>query len=81
MSGATMLPMEAAVAGAEPQMVPNMALDTTPVTARPPVRGPTRALAKRSIRLLMPPLPMISPASRKKGIASRVKESTPPMVF
>ena len=71
-----MEPIAAVVAAAEPDSAPKNAEATTITWARPPAIQPTRQSAKRTIRLDIPPTSISFPASMKKGIAIRVKEST-----
>ncbi|MFO1297833.1 MAG: hypothetical protein U1F25_16120 [Rubrivivax sp.] len=52
--------------------------EATLESASPPRKRPTSALAKSSRRPVMPPLFIRSPASRKNGIASSNRLSTPP---
>jgi hypothetical protein len=76
MDGAMMPPMAATVAGLEPLMAPKNAEATTVMSPRPPRRDPTRVEARRTSRREMPPCSMIPPASMKKGMAMKGKEST-----
>lgn len=70
-------PMAAVSAKADPVIPANNMLATMLACARPPVNRPTRALAKRTSRTVMPPRFMISPASTKNGTAINGKESMP----
>ena len=56
-------------------------LATTVTYPRPPRTWPHMALATRMIRSEIPPVFMISPASRKKGIAISGKLSIPRKMF
>jgi hypothetical protein len=73
-----MRPMEATVAALEPEMVPKTTHEATVTSPRPPRRPPKRAMHHRTSRSAIPPRPINSPANRKKGTASSVKESTLP---
>ncbi len=71
-----MPPMEATVAGLEPEMAPKKAEETTVMMPSPPGIEPMRVLAKFTSRLEMPPPSIRPPASMKKGMAMNGKEST-----
>ena len=77
MAGISTEPVPAASATAEPDMPAMIMLVTTTTCPRPPVRCPTKALASRTNRSVIPPLFIRAPARMKKGTASRGKESTP----
>ena len=64
------LPLPAASASAEPDMLAKTMLCSTLTWARPPRQRPTSALQKRSSRSMMLPLFMNSAARMKSGIAS-----------
>ena len=66
-------PMPAASPTAVPDMPEKIRLPTTLTCARPPVKWPTSACAKRKMRSVMPPVFISEPARMKKGIASSVK--------
>ena len=75
MAGIIMPPMAATVAGPEPEMAAKNIQVKTLAMARPPVKEPTRVLAKLIRRREMPPVSIREPAIMNKGIASRGKES------
>ena len=66
--------MAAAVAGVEPEIAAKMAQEMMAALATPPLRWPTKALAKLMIRLETPPSSMTAPATMKYGIASSGNE-------
>ena len=61
----------------EPEIAPKKQLARTATAPKPPVTAPIKLLANATIRLAMPPVDMIEPASIKKGIDKIVKELTP----
>ena len=77
MAGMSTDPVAAASATAEPDMPAMIMLTTMFTCASPPVIHPTRAVANRTIRAVMPPADINSPASMKSGTASSGNESTP----
>jgi hypothetical protein len=64
-------------AAAEPEMLAMMTAATMATMPRPPRMWPTQAMANSTMRRDRPPAFMISPASRKKGMAKSVKVSAP----
>ena len=60
-------------ATADPEIPANSMESTTFTCASPPRKWPTMACAKPTIRALMPPRFISSPASMKNGIAIRGK--------
>ena len=75
MEGMKMLPRAAVSATAAPEMPPKMMLVTMFTWASPPLSRPKKRLAKSTSRVVSPTLFMMSPASRKKGRARKVKLS------
>ena len=71
--GTTTEPSELTSATAEPEMPPKNMLSRQLTYARPPRKRPTSALLTSTSWSLTPPAPIISPASRKNGMASRLK--------
>ena len=69
--------MAAVVAGAEPEMAAKMQADTTVTWPMPPGRWRTITSATRISRCDSPPADMISPASMKNGMASRLNDWVP----
>ena len=72
-----MVPMAAVSETAAPVIPAKKTLAMMLACARPPRTLPARMLAKRTSRVVMPPLFMISPAKMKKGMAIRVNMSRP----
>ena len=68
----TMVPMATTVAGEEPDSAANIMQANTDAIARPPLKWPTTAMAKRMMRRATPPVDMKVDARMKNGIASRV---------
>jgi len=66
-------PRPAASAMADPDIPEKMTLAITHTCPSPPGTCPIIALAKRKMRLVMPPVFMRLPARMKNGMASRVK--------
>ena len=69
----SMVPSPAASATAEPLIPAKTMLAKTFACPRPPGIQPISVLQKRKIRMVMEPVFISLPASRKKGIASSVK--------
>ena len=65
----------------EPWMPAKIIEETMLTWPRPPLRRPTRALAKLIILSVISASIMMFPARMKKGIAMRLKESIPPKVL
>ncbi len=65
----------------DPESAPKKALAAMFIIASPPLSQPTSRFASPIRRCDIPPAPMISPASMKKGIASRVKLSKPATIL
>ncbi|MPM78254.1 hypothetical protein SDC9_125265 [bioreactor metagenome] len=76
-----MPPMAAMVATAEPDTAPKKALARKVHTARLPGSQPTRALARPTRRLAMPPLSNRPPQIMKKGTARKEKELMEANIF
>ena len=76
-AGISIEPSADASAVADPEIPEKNILETIETWAKPPFIWPTRAFEKETILSVMPLSFIISPAAIKKGIASRVKESTP----
>jgi hypothetical protein len=76
-SGIIIPPMQATVAGPDPEIAAKIMLVNTVTIPKAPLTFPRKRRQKFTNRLDMPPTIMISPASIKKGTASREKESTP----
>ena len=72
-----MLPTAAVSAAAEPEMPAKITLVRMATRPRPPVIWPIRAEERFTRRLERPPCSISSPESMKKGMAIRLKESTP----
>jgi hypothetical protein len=70
-------PMAETVAGPDPEMAAKNMQETTVTMASPPTMKFTRLSAKPTRRFEMPPYPIRDPASMKKGMARRGKESSP----
>ena len=81
MPGIIMPPMEAASATAVPEMPPKSMDPATLACPRPPRIQPTNALAKRTIRPVMPPRFIRLPARMKPGMHRRTKTSIPANIF
>ncbi len=73
-------PTAAALATAAPETMEINTLTATTTYESPPRGGPINASAKRVSRCVMPAAFMISPASRKKGSASKTSESAPTQI-
>ena len=71
-----MPPTAAQAATPEPVIAAKNTLASTTTNARPPVKWPTRAWQKDTIRREIPPLSIRAPAMMKNGTASRVKVLT-----
>ena len=71
MAGMSTLPSAEASAAAEPERPEKIIAAVTEVSARPPRKRPTMALARRMICSVMPPPFIRLPARMKKGMASR----------
>ena len=69
-------PTAAVSAAADPDIPAKNILATMDTAARPPDIHPTRASAKFTILLEIPPESIRAPASIKRGTAIRGKEST-----
>jgi hypothetical protein len=72
-----MVPIEDTSATADPEMPPKNIEASTFTWAKPPRTRPTNTFENSTRRREIPPLPMISPARMKKGIARSEKELTP----
>ena len=70
-------PTAAVVAGPEPDSAPQNMQVSTATMARPPTALPTRSSKKRAMVAASPARSRITPASTKKGMASRGKEAMP----
>ena len=66
---------------AEPEMAAKIIQARVVTMARPPVIQPKSVSQKSTMRLATPPVLIRFPASMKKGMAIRGKESTPVMAF
>ena len=77
MAGIITAPMAAVVAGAEPLTAANTSAATMTTQPMPPGRWRTKTSATRTRRCDRPPALINSPASMKKGIASRLKLCVP----
>jgi len=75
MAGIIIEPMEATVAGADPDIAPKNMHVTTVTIAKPPVNCPISESQKPTRRLERPPPSINAPERIKPGIASRGKES------
>ena len=74
-------PIAAVVAGADPDIAAKMQAETTVTCPMPPGRCRTSTSATLISRCDRPPADMISPASMKNGIASRLKDWVPAIRF
>ena len=74
-------PTAEVVATAEPEMAAKNMQVMVVTMLRPPVIRPIKVSKKFRMRLAMPPPLIRLPASIKKGMAIRGKESTPVMDF
>ena len=70
MAGIIRLPMAEDCAMALPEIPANSMLASTVTSDNPPLKCPTSALAKFTMRALNPPKFIRLPASRNKGIVS-----------
>jgi len=77
MAGMRIEPSAEASAVALPEMPAKKPADSTVTDDMPPLRCPTMARAKPTMRSVMPPTFISMPASRKSGIVSRMNWSTP----
>ena len=66
------VPIATTVAGDEPESAAKSMQASTEAIARPPLKWPTEAIAKRMMRRATPPVDMKADASTKNGIASSV---------
>ena len=66
---------------AEPEMAAKIIQARVVTMARPPVIQPKSVSQKSTMRRATPPVLIRFPASMKKGMAIRGKESTPVMAF
>ena len=76
-SGPRILPIAEAEAIAEPATDPMSIADIILISAKPPGKKPTKALAKETSLRATPPLFINSPANMKNGIANNAKLSSP----
>ena len=76
-SGPKILPMAEADAMAEPATEPINMADITLISAKPPGKKPTNALANATSLWATPPLFINSPDNIKNGIANKAKLSIP----
>ena len=76
-----MPPIEAASATAVPEMPPKSIEPAMLVRPRPPRAQPTSALAKRTMRSVMPPRFIRLPARMKPGMHRSTKTSMPAYIF
>jgi hypothetical protein len=81
MPGIITAPIEAASAAAVPEMPANTIEAKMLVWPSPPRMWPTTAVAKRTMRSVMPPPFIRLPARMNAGIASMTKESMPENIF
>ena len=79
-AGIITAPVAETSATAEPEIPPNIMLESTVTMPSPPSTRPTAAEAKSTIRSAMPPRCITSPAKTKKGIASKVKMLMPAVI-
>ena|SRR5690625_2797940 len=75
MAGIINEPIDATVAGPDPEIAEKNMQATTVTMANPPTTNPINASAKLSSLLEIPPLPISNPAKINKGIAISGKES------
>src|SRR5262249_25058002 len=73
-------PIEATVAALEPEIAPNTTQEPTVTRPRLPRTPPKRAMHHLTSRSAIAPRPISSPAKRKNGTASSVKESMLPNI-
>ena len=74
-------PIAITVTGELPEIAAKNMQDSTAAAARPPGSHPTSASATSTVRLAMPPLVMIEPATTKYGIASSTFLSVSVKIF
>src|SRR5690554_3041470 len=77
MAGYSSPPTATTVAGLEPEMAPKNMLELTAVMLRPPVKRPTKRLAKCTMRCDSPPTLIRLPVRMKNGMAMSENLSRP----
>jgi len=75
--GIIIVPNDEVSATTDPETAPKNLLESTLTIAKPPLSRPTSTSARSSIRLAMPPSPMMLPAMMKKGIARKLNGRMP----
>jgi len=81
MAGIMMEPMAAVSAAVDPETPEKKISDTMETIPRPFLKWPTKAYARLTSLLEIPPVSMRAPARIKKGTAKRGKESQPVKIF
>ena len=71
-----MPPMDATVAGLEPEMAPKKAEETTVIMPSPPGIAPISVLKNYTTSKKIPPPTKTPPSNKKKSMAMNEKEST-----